>query len=91
VTTIVDPDVDGSGVVARGLVSFKHKFNESPSFKSTLIEDGSNNSFGAMRAGGQHGERLALKLGYQVRHNSDVTPGKKKTDQLVTTNLVFNF
>ena len=36
-------------------------------------------------------ERLALKLGYEVRHNSDVTPDKKKTDQLVTTNLVFKF
>ena len=36
-------------------------------------------------------EKLALKLGYQIRHNSDVSPGKKKTDQLVTTNLVYKF
>ncbi|MFZ1392029.1 MAG: DUF481 domain-containing protein [Dokdonella sp.] len=93
VTTIVDPDVDGN-VVARGLVSFKHKFNESTSFENTtLIETGSNNSFLQNDAGlaVSMSERLALKLGYQVRHNSDVTPGKKKTDQLVTTNLVFNF
>ena len=35
--------------------------------------------------------KLALKLGYQVRHNSDVSPGTDKTDQLITTNLVYNF
>ena len=34
---------------------------------------------------------LALKVGYQVRHNTDVAPGLKATDQLVTTNLVYNF
>jgi putative salt-induced outer membrane protein len=26
-----------------------------------------------------------------VRHNSDVAPGVKSTDQLITTNLVYNF
>ena len=36
-------------------------------------------------------KKLALKIGYQVRHNSDVGPGVESTDQLVTTNLVYNF
>ena len=36
-------------------------------------------------------KKLALKLGYQVRHNSEATPGIEATDQLITTNLVYNF
>jgi len=35
--------------------------------------------------------KLALQGGYQVRHNSGRAPGIKKTDQLLTTNLVYNF
>lgn len=93
VTTIIDPDVEGN-VVGRGLVTFKHKFNDVTSFENTsLIETGSNNTFLQNDAGlaVSMNEKLALKLGYQVRHNSDVSPGKKKTDQLVTTNLVYKF
>jgi putative salt-induced outer membrane protein len=93
VSVIVDPDANGN-VVGRGLVSFKHKFNESTSFENTaLIETGSNNSYLQNDAGlaVSMTDKLALKLGYQVRHNSDVNPGKKKTDQLLTTNLVFKF
>jgi putative salt-induced outer membrane protein len=93
VTAFVNPDAEGN-VVGRGLVSFKHKFNESTSFENTtLIETGSNNSYLQNDAGlaVSMTDKLALKLGYQVRHNSDVNPGKKKTDQLLTTNLVFKF
>jgi len=36
-------------------------------------------------------KKLALKLGYQVRYNSNNPPGTKSTDQLYTTNLVYNF
>ena len=36
-------------------------------------------------------KKLALKLAYQVRYNSDVALGFKKTDQLLTTNLVYGF
>ncbi|MCB1569784.1 MAG: DUF481 domain-containing protein [Xanthomonadales bacterium] len=93
VTTIIDPDVEGN-VVGRGLITFKHKFNDVTSFENTsLIETGSNNTFLQNDAGlaVSMNEKLALKLGYQIRHNSDVSPGKKKTDQLVTTNLVYKF
>lgn len=93
VTTIVDPDVEGN-VVARGLISYKHKFNESTAFENiTLIEAGSNNTYLQNNAGlaVSMSEKLALKLGYEIRNNSDVSPGTKKTDQLVTTNLVFKF
>ena len=32
---------------------------------------------------------LALRLGYQVRHNSDVPPGVDKTDTLTTVGLIY--
>ena len=36
-------------------------------------------------------EKLAVKLGFQVRYNSTVEPGVKNADELFTTNLVYNF
>lgn len=81
-------------IVGRGLIAYKHSFNASTSFVDTLLaESGSSNTFLQNDAGVQvdMSKKLALKIGYQVRHNSDVTFGSKKTDQLMTTNLVYNF
>jgi len=36
-------------------------------------------------------DKLALKASLQTRHNSQVVDGFKKTDELFTTNLVYNF
>ncbi len=93
VATIIDPDARGS-IVGRGLISYKHKFNDSTSFENTtLVESGSNNTFLQNDAGlaVSMSDKLALKLGYQVRHNSEINPTKENTDQLITTNLVFKF
>ena len=81
-------------VVGRGLIGFKHQLTETTRFEDTfLVEAGADNTFMQNDAGlvVSMNKTLALKLGYQVRHNSDVTPGTKKTDQLLTTNLVYNF
>ncbi len=83
-----------SELVARGLMAYKHHFTESTSFVDTfLMEAGSDNTFLQNDAGLQvdMNKKLALKVGYQVRTNSDVAPGLKQTDQLVTTNLVYHF
>ena len=32
---------------------------------------------------------LGLRLGYQVRHNTDVLPGVEKTDTLATVGLIY--
>ena len=93
VATIIDPSAEGQ-VVGRGLVSFKHKITDNTAFENTLlVEAGSDNTFLQNDAGlaVSMNSKLALKLGYQVRHNSDVSPGTDKTDQLITTNLVYNF
>ncbi|MEO5627011.1 MAG: DUF481 domain-containing protein [Dokdonella sp.] len=83
-----------SELVGRGLMSYKHSFTENTAFVDTfLVEAGSNNKFYQNDAGVavSINKAFALKVGYQVRSNSDVAPGTKKTDQLFTTNLVYNF
>lgn len=93
VATRMRPGSDGE-VVARGLISFRHKLTDTTTFENVLLtEAGSDNTFLQNDAGlaVSMSEKFALKLGYQVRHNTDVTEGAKKTDQLLTTNLVYNF
>jgi putative salt-induced outer membrane protein len=36
-------------------------------------------------------KKLALKLGFQVRHNTSVLPGIKMNDTLTTTNVAYSF
>ncbi|MBN8727733.1 MAG: DUF481 domain-containing protein [Xanthomonadales bacterium] len=81
-------------MVGRGLMAFKHAFTDTTSFVDTLlVEAGSDNTFVQNDAGLQvdMSKKFALKVGYQVRHNTDAAPGLKKTDQLLTTNLVYKF
>lgn len=81
-------------IVGRGLMAYRHNFTPTTAFVNTLlVEAGSDNTFMQNDAGLQvdMSKKLALKLGYQVRHNSDAPGNLKKTDQLVTTNLVYNF
>jgi len=93
ITVIQKHDAQGEGV-GRGLMAYKHSFTDTTSFVDTLlVEAGSDNTFLQNDAGLQvdMNKKLALKVGYQVRRNSDVAPGIKTTDQLITTNLVYNF
>lgn len=86
-----------SYVVARGLVSYKHNFNDTTSLIDTfLVEAGSENTYLQNDLGLQvkMSDKLALKAGYQVRHNTDIpalSGYTHKTDQLLTTNLVYGF
>ncbi|GAB2540813.1 DUF481 domain-containing protein [Rhodanobacter koreensis] len=81
-------------VVARGLVNYKLKISSNTSFEDTfLMEAGSKNTYLQNDAGlaVSMTKKMALKVGFQVRHNSDVLPGIKKMDTLATTNLVYKF
>ncbi|MBD8874464.1 DUF481 domain-containing protein [Rhodanobacter sp. DHB23] len=80
--------------VARGLVNYKLRLTDNTSLEDTfLTEAGSKNTYIQNDAGlaVSMTRKLALKVGFQVRHNSTVLPGIKKTDTLTTTNLVYNF
>ncbi|HEY8682196.1 MAG TPA: DUF481 domain-containing protein [Rhodanobacter sp.] len=81
-------------VVARGLVNYKFKITDNTSFENTfLMEAGSKNTYLQNDAGlaVSMTKKLALKVGFQVRHNSNVLPSVKKNDTLTTTNLVYSF
>jgi len=92
-TITIKPD-SNSNVVLRGHMEYKHSFNKVTAFvDSFVLEAGSGNKFYQNDAGlsVKMNSNLALKVGYQVRHNSQVSAGFKKTDQLMTTNLVYSF
>lgn len=81
-------------VVARGLVNYKLRLTDNTSFTDTfLTEAGSKNTYIQNDAGlaVNMTKKLALKVGFELRHNSNVQPGIKKNDTLTTTNLVYNF
>jgi putative salt-induced outer membrane protein len=83
-----------SEMVARGLVNYKFKLTANTAFEDTLlVEAGSKNTYLQNDAGlaVSMTKKLALKVGFQVRHNSDVQPGTEKMDTLTTTNLVYSF
>ncbi len=80
--------------VARGLVNYKYKLTDNTALEDTfLMEAGSKNTYLQNDAGlaVSMTRKLALKIGFQVRHNSSVLPSVKKTDTLTTTNLVYSF
>ena len=59
-----------------------------------LIETGSNNTFTQWNTGltVSMTDAFAVKLGFELRNNSDVPPGDtKKTDTITSVNLVYNF
>jgi len=59
-----------------------------------LIETGSNNTFTQWNTGLSvaMNAKLAVKLGFELRNNSDIPPGDSdKTDTITSVNLVYNF
>jgi len=79
--------------VARGLVNYKYRLTSNTSFDDTfLVEAGSKNKYYQNDAGiaVSMTKKLSLKVGFEVRYNSNVLPGVRKTDTLTTTNIVYN-
>jgi putative salt-induced outer membrane protein len=83
-----------SEVVGRGLINYKYRITDNTALEDTLLlEAGSKNKYYQNDIGLSVSmtRKMALKLGYQVRYNSDVQINTKHTDTLLTTNLVYNF
>lgn len=90
---VVRPGTDGS-MIGRGLMNFRYQLTSTTAFEDKfLVEAGSDGRFYQNDAGlvVDMNAKLALKLGYQVRYNSEIAPGAKHNDQLLTTNLVYQF
>jgi len=87
------PDAEKE-VVGRGLINAKYRLTDNTALEDTLlVEAGSKNQYYQNDIGLSVSmtKKMALKVGYQVRYNSDTQPGTVKTDKLTTTNLVYNF
>lgn len=81
-------------LIGRGLMEFKHQLTASTAlFDLFLVEAGSSNTFASNEFGivVAINEKLAIKAGFDVRHNTDVGPRTKNTDTLTKVNLVYNF
>jgi putative salt-induced outer membrane protein len=91
---VQDLRIHNNEAIARGFVDFSHKFNGNTSVYDTLlIEAGSDNTFARNDFGVlvKMSDALALKAGIEVRHNTDVPVGVKKTDTLTTVSVVYGF
>jgi putative salt-induced outer membrane protein len=83
---------DDSEAILRGTVDFEHFFNETTSFLNNfIVESGSDNTYleNAAAIKVKMNARLALAVGYTIRHNTDPTAGFEETDTLTTVNLVY--
>ncbi len=79
-------------VVANAGIDFEQKLTATTTLTDKLlVEAGSDNTYVnndlALRV--SMTGKLALSVGYSVRHNTDPPPGIEKTDQLTTLNLVY--
>ncbi len=84
---------EGDGIL-RGKMDFTHQLTDTTHLYDTfLIEAGSDNKFmqNDLGVAVKMSDAFAVKVGFQLRHNSDVAPNLKKTDRLFTTNLVYAF
>lgn len=86
-------DTDNEAIF-RGTADFEHAFNESTSvINNFIVEAGSNNTYleNGLALKVKMNAKLALALGYTVRHNTDPPSSFKSTDTMTTVNLVYEF
>ena len=81
-------------LIARGGADYRLQISETAELTNrSLVESGSSNTFFENEAAltVAINDALALKTGFLVRHNTEVEPGREKTDYLSTVNLVYSF
>lgn len=87
-------DETRAGAIARGRLGLKYALTPNAEIVNTLlIESGDYNTFAQNDLGVSvtMNSHLALKAGWQARHNSNVDEDRKKTDTLTTMNVVYKF
>ncbi|HEX7375233.1 MAG TPA: DUF481 domain-containing protein [Steroidobacteraceae bacterium] len=89
---LVDTGETVDGVIFRGDLGFEHQLTATTKVvERFLVEAGSDNTFlqNDLGLAVTISGALGLQVGYQVRHNTDVLPGTKKTDTLTTLGLLY--
>jgi len=80
--------------ILRAAMNYTRVLTDTTSFSNdTLVESGSNNSFAQNITGlsVRINDSMAMKLGFEVRYNSEVPVGLKSTDTITTINLNYKF
>lgn len=80
--------------IITGEVIYAYKISETTTFTQTFfVESGDENTHSESDTGlkTQIAGNLASKIGYLVKHNSDVPPGIDKTDEIFSVSLVYGF
>ncbi|MCD9126510.1 DUF481 domain-containing protein [Luteimonas fraxinea] len=89
-----DVRMHNNEAIARGFMDFSHQLTETTRlFDTLLIESGGDNTFVRNEFGVQvrMTDALALKAGFEIRHNTDVSDDRRRTDRLTTVNVVYGF
>lgn len=89
-----DVRMHNNEVIARGFMDFSHRLTGTTQLYDTLlIESGGDNTFVRNDFGVQvkMTDALALKAGFEIRHNTEVTDDSKRTDRLTTVNVGYRF
>ncbi len=83
-----------SEAILRGFADYWRDLTETTRLTNRLLVESSTDNTFVENATGLSvaiNSRVSMKAGFTVRHNTDVEPGRKKTDTLTTLNLVYNF
>ena len=86
------PSESENSVIFRGDLGLDHQLTETTKIvERFLVEAGSDNTYLQNDLGLEVSINgaLALRVGYQVRYNTDVQPGTEKTDTLATVGLIY--
>jgi putative salt-induced outer membrane protein len=86
------PSESENSMIFRGDLGFEHQLTETTKIVDRfLIETGSDNTYIQNDLGLEVtiNGALGLRVGYQIRHNTEVTPGLDKTDTLTTLGLIY--
>ena len=89
---LLDTGETVDGVIFRGDLGYEHQLTATTKVvERFLVETGSDNTFLQNDLGLEVTitGALGLRVGYQVRHNTDVPDGTKKTDTLSTLGLQY--
>src|SRR6056297_294680 len=81
-------------LIGRGSLDYRRAISDTTELTNVaLVETGSSNTFleNETALSESINDSLALKTAFSVRHNTDVEPGREKTDYLTTVNLVYSF
>ncbi|MBI1341267.1 DUF481 domain-containing protein [bacterium] len=86
--------VKEESVAFRGASAFKHAFNEAVTLSNDTeitYAEVSTQVINALALTAKLSEALAARVSFEVRHDTDVLPGREKTDTATRFSLVYGF